>query len=42
LLHAATGWTPEIALKDGLAMTIDWWRDRLARGVARQDANYIL
>jgi UDP-glucose 4-epimerase len=41
LLHAATGWTPKTALRDGLAKTIGWWRDRLARGLARQDANYI-
>lgn len=30
----ATGWTPEVSLADGLAATIDWWRDRPLDGLS--------
>jgi CDP-glucose 4,6-dehydratase len=32
-LHALTGWTPQVSLDDGLARTIDWYREHAARFV---------
>lgn len=40
-LEAATGWRPQIGLRDGLKQTIDWWRDRLAAGLVRRQKDYI-
>ena len=34
-LTEATGWQPEIALRTTLRDTLDWWRERVAAGVAR-------
>ena len=34
-LTELTGWRPEIDLSDTLRDTLDWWRERLAAGVAR-------
>jgi NAD dependent epimerase/dehydratase len=28
-LHAATGWAPEVSLRDGIARVVEWLRDRL-------------
>lgn len=36
----ASGWTSEVALEDGLARTIDWWRSRLDR--VRPGSDYIV
>ena len=40
-LTAACGWRPRHALAEGLALTIAWWRERLAAGRARADAEYL-
>lgn len=37
---AATGWSSETGFETGLGETIDWWRDRIARGAVRADASY--
>lgn len=37
----AAGWTPRVAFEDGLARTIDWWRDRLASGRVRASVDYM-
>jgi GDP-4-dehydro-6-deoxy-D-mannose reductase len=34
-LTKATGWQPEIELADTLRDALDWWRERVAAGVAR-------
>jgi GDP-4-dehydro-6-deoxy-D-mannose reductase len=34
-LTELTGWRPEIDLSDTLRDTLDWWRERVAAGVAR-------
>lgn len=41
LFRSHTGWTPGIALRDGIARTIEWWRERLARGRVRSDTTYV-
>ena len=41
-LRAATGWAPKVELEAGLATTIGWWRDRLARGQVRAGAHYMV
>jgi UDP-glucose 4-epimerase len=40
-LRAATGWRPEIGLRQGLVETIEWWRDRLAAGRVRRQKDYM-
>ena len=40
-LAAATGWRPGTSLRDGLARTAAWWRDRLARGQVRGAAGFM-
>lgn len=40
-IAAATGWRPRIELKEGLARTADWWRDRLAGGRVRQETTFV-
>ena len=37
----ATGWTPHVALTDGIQRTATWWRERLERGEARTATNYL-
>ena len=39
-LHEASGWTPRVALEQGLEKTVTWWRDR-AYG-RRPSASYIV
>jgi nucleoside-diphosphate-sugar epimerase len=38
-ITSETGWAPKVGLTDGIAMTIDWWRDRLDR--VRPSASFI-
>ena len=38
-LTAATGWKSRVALDEGLARTVDWWRPRLDR--VRDDARFL-
>jgi UDP-glucose 4-epimerase len=38
---AASGWRTNTSLEQGLARTIDWWRNRIAAGHARVDAGYL-
>ena len=40
-LAAATGWRPRTNLRDGLAQTIAWWRDRLGRGQVRGASGFM-
>ena len=40
-LTAATGWRPGTSLRDGLARTAAWWRDRLARGQVRGASSFM-
>lgn len=37
----AAGWRAAHSLRDGLAGTVDWWRDRVAKGALRPDAGYL-
>jgi UDP-glucose 4-epimerase len=37
----ATGWRGTVALEDGLARTVEWWRDRLAQGGVRPGSDYM-
>jgi UDP-glucose 4-epimerase len=40
-LTDATGWRPATTLSDGLAKTIDWWRNRIADEKVRPSADYV-
>jgi NAD dependent epimerase/dehydratase len=40
-LFAATGWQPRSTLKQGLACTVDWWRNRLAQGHVRRESTFM-
>ena len=40
-LTAATEWRPGTSLRDGLARTAAWWRDRLAHGQVRGAAGFM-
>lgn len=42
LLRKATGWAPKTDLAAGIAQTVGWWRERIARGLVRNDADYIV
>lgn len=39
-LAAATGWSAEVSLDEGLDHVVGWWRDRLADGSVRRSSNY--
>lgn len=38
-LAADAQWKPRIDLREGLARTVGWWKDRLARGKVRREAS---
>jgi NAD dependent epimerase/dehydratase len=40
-LNEDTGWRPNVDLREGLARTIAWWRERLAGGLVRREAGYM-
>lgn len=40
-LRAATTWSPEVSLEEGIQRTIDWWTSRLGSGKARPSATYM-
>lgn len=39
-LSQETGWRSRVRLYEGLERTIDWWRDRIDRGLVRRDAGF--
>jgi NAD dependent epimerase/dehydratase len=39
-LGTTTGWAPSFTLRDGLALTVDWWRRRLSAGRVRRAWSY--
>ena len=41
-LNTATSWKSDVTLQSGLEMTVNWWKDRIAKGLVRPDANYLL
>jgi NAD dependent epimerase/dehydratase len=40
-LFGDTGWRPRSTLQQGLARTVDWWRDRLAHGRVRRESTFM-
>jgi len=36
-----TGWRSKVSLRQGLGRTVEWWQDRLQRGVVRREHAYI-
>jgi NAD dependent epimerase/dehydratase len=40
-ITADTGWQPQIPFREGLARTIEWWRDRFANGGVRTENNFM-
>lgn len=40
-LNAITGWHRSVSLQDGIQITIEWWRKRLASGLVRTETSYI-
>lgn len=40
LLAEATGWKAQTSLKEGLELTVKWWRRRLAEGRVRSEMSY--
>lgn len=40
-LAAATGWQPDVDLRDGLKRTVAWWRDRFAGGLVRHERGFV-
>jgi UDP-glucose 4-epimerase len=40
-LFGDTGWRPRSTLKQGLTRTVEWWRDRLARGRVRRESTFM-
>ncbi len=41
-LEADAGWRPATSLREGLARTIGWWRERLARGLVRKKSDFMV
>jgi NAD dependent epimerase/dehydratase len=39
--NAASGWQTQIALEQGLAQTIEWWRERIRNSAVRRDSDYL-
>lgn len=39
--HGATGWKPQVSLRDGLERTIAWWRNRLSEGDVRRHKDLV-
>ena len=39
--RAATGWRPRVRLEEGLARTVEWWRERVRTGAVRRDSDYL-
>jgi NAD dependent epimerase/dehydratase len=37
----ATGWSPQVTLREGLERTVDWWRTRLSARQVRREKDYI-
>jgi NAD dependent epimerase/dehydratase len=40
-LFGDTGWQPRSTLKQGLARTVDWWRNQLAHGRVRRESTFM-
>src|ERR1019366_8652661 len=40
-LFGDTGWQPRSNLRQGLARTVDWWRNRLAHGRGRRESTFM-
>jgi len=40
-LRTDTGWSPQVALRDGLVRTVAWWRDRLCSGRVRATMGFM-
>jgi NAD dependent epimerase/dehydratase len=40
-LFGDTGWQPRSNLRQGLARTVDWWRNRLAHGRVRRESTFM-
>jgi NAD dependent epimerase/dehydratase len=38
----ATGWRPNVQLRDGLARTFRWWQDRFADGHVRHERGFVI
>ena len=36
-----TGWRSKVTLRQGLSRTIEWWQNRLQRGVVRREHAYM-
>lgn len=36
-----TGWRSKVSLRQGLGRTVEWWQDRLQRGVVRREHAYM-
>ncbi|HRX73156.1 MAG TPA: SDR family NAD(P)-dependent oxidoreductase [Hyphomonas sp.] len=39
-LAATTGWQASVSLREGLNVTVDWWRSRLSQGKVRRERSY--
>lgn len=39
-IEAAAGWRAKVGFEEGLAKTVEWWRERLAAGRVRPGAGY--
>ena len=37
----ATGWAPQVLLRDGLKRTVDWWRSRISTSQVRRERDYM-